>query len=642
VCGIAGRLNLNTRRPVDPGLLEGMCQLLAHRGPDGQGVDCHDFVGLGHRRLAIIDLSDAGRQPMRSADGRVVVTFNGEIYNFLELKADLERRGHVFRTRTDTEVILAAYAEYGLDFLTHLRGMFAFALWDTASETLLLVRDRLGKKPLFYRFDRDGIEFASEPKAFLANPDFRPEADAAAIAYYLTLQYVPSPLCAFRGVQKLPPAHCLIVRNGQAEARRYWRLTYLPKLAVSEEEAAELVRAKLDEAMRLRLISDVPLGAFLSGGIDSGLVVALMAGATSGRVRTFSIGFDEAAYNELPQARLVAERYGTEHHEFVVRPDAIDVLPRLVWHYGEPYADSSAIPTYYLAELTRRHVTVALNGDAGDENFAGYDRYLGSLLAARFDPYFPALLRRPVSAFGTWLRKGALSKQFRSRAGRFIEGFADRPERRYARWMTHFHPVMKDGLVTRDFQARASLANELEPIDRTFREADGPDLLDRTLAVDVENYLPDDLLVKVDIATMAHGLESRSPFIDHEFMELAARLPSHLKLRGTTKKYLLRRIAASLLPSEIITRPKMGFGVPLDRWFRAELRELAHDTLLSPRASQRGLFQADAVRRLLWEHERGTATWHYQIWNLLMLESWFRMFIDERPVAPPGPAGQAA
>jgi asparagine synthase (glutamine-hydrolysing) len=635
VCGIAGRVNFSTLRPVDPALVAGMCDLLAHRGPDGAGVDVEGFVGLGHRRLAIIDLSSAGRQPMASADGRYRITFNGEIYNFRELRAELAAQGHAFRTRTDTEVILAAYERHGVDCLARLRGMFAFAIWDARDRRLFVARDRLGKKPLFYRVDRDGIEFASEPKAFLADPAFVAEADPAAISQYLTLQYVPSPLSAFKGVHKLPPAHYLLVEDGRVRLERYWRLRYQPKFAGTEAEAVEGLRHELQEAVRLRLISDVPLGAFLSGGIDSGTVVALMAAASSGPVKTFSIGFEEKAYNELPEARLVAERYGTEHHEFVVRPDAIGIVPRLVWHYNEPYADSSAIPTFYLAEVTRRHVTVALNGDAGDENLAGYDRYLANVLASRFDPLMPAPLRGALAAAGRGLRRGALSKQFRSRAGRFLEGLSHDPARRYARWLTHFNPSMKQALVTPEFQAAAGPADGLEPIDRSFRESDGLGLVDRTLAVDVENYLPDDLLVKVDIASMAHGLESRSPFVDHRVMEFCASLPAKLKLNGTTKKYLLKRLAAPLLPARILNRPKMGFGVPLDRWFRGELEGMAHDLLLGPRFASRGMFRPAAVRRLLDEHASGSYTWHYQIWNLVMLESWFRMFIDERPSAAP-------
>lgn len=637
VCGIAGRVNFRTGRPVDAAVVRGMCDLLAHRGPDGSGTWADGIVGLGHRRLAIIDLSDAGRQPMATPDGRLTITFNGEIYNFQELRARLESLGHVFHTGSDTEAILYAYRQYGVECLTHLRGMFAFAIWDREARTLFLARDRAGKKPLCYRIDADGLSFASEPKAFLAEESFRPEADPAAILPYLTLQYVPAPQSAFRGVRKLKPAHYMLVRtdgSGGSDAlqeRRYWQLRYQPKRVLREEEAVEALRAKLEEAVRLRMISDVPLGAFLSGGIDSGTIVAMMARAGAGRVRTFSIGFEEEAFNELPVARTVAERYGTEHHEFIVRPSALEVLPQLVWHYNEPYADSSAIPTFYLAELTRRHVTVALNGDAGDENFAGYDRYLANVLVSRTEWLTPPALHGLFNPLGARIRRGATSRTLRARLGRIMESLGEPAERRYLRYLVHFHPAMHGELLSPAFHDQVKAADPAAPILKSFADSTGSDLLERMLDVDVQHYLPDDLLVKVDIATMAHSLEARSPFLDHEVMELAASLPSDVKLRGRVKKHVLRRVAADLLPATVLERPKQGFGVPLDRWLREDLRELASDLLLGQRFRQRGLFQHAFVERLLREHVNGTRAAHYQIWNLLMLESWFQRFIDVPP-----------
>ena len=374
MCGIAGRFNFLSGAPVDAHVVRKMCDLLAHRGPDGDGVWTDGAIGLGHRRLAIIVLSSAGRQPMSTSDGALRITFNGEIYNHPELRQELSRRGHRFLTRTDTEVILAAYAEWGLECLGHLRGMFAFALWDAAQRTLFIARDRIGRKPLHYLLDRDGLAFASEPKAFLADPTFEPRPNPEAISAYLTYEYVPSPLSAFEGVHKLPAAHYALLRDGRLTLQRYWKLSYAAKLRISEEDARVELLDKLRSAVRRRLISDVPLGAFLSGGIDSSIVVALMAAQASGPVKTFSIGFNEKEFDELPYARLIAERYGTDHYEFVVRPNAKEIFPRLVWHYNEPFADASAIPTYYLSQLARRHITVALNGDAGDENFAGYRR----------------------------------------------------------------------------------------------------------------------------------------------------------------------------------------------------------------------------------------------------------------------------
>jgi asparagine synthase (glutamine-hydrolysing) len=634
MCGIAGRFNFVSGAPVSPTLVQQMCDLIAHRGPDGDGTYVKDAVGLGHRRLAIIDLSPAGRQPMRSEDGRLWITFNGEIYNFRELRADLENRGHFFRTRTDTEVLLAAYSEFGVECLSRLKGMFAFAIWDAPGRTLFVARDRLGKKPLHYLVDRDGFAFASEPKAFLADPAFQPAADLEAISHYLSYQYVPSPYSAFRGIRKLPPAHYLLIRDGKLSEHRYWKLSYATKHRISEQEAREEIVSRLRDAVAARLISDVPLGAFLSGGVDSSAVVALMAEFTSRPVKTFSIGFEHDEYNELPYARLVAERYGTEHHEFVVRPDATEIFSKLVWHYNEPYADESAIPTYYLAELTRQHVTVALNGDAGDENFAGYSRYLPN---PRFEAYqrLPSPVRATLERLAQSLPSSRRSNAYTARGQRFLHRAGGSPERRYARRVMHFDPDLKSRLCTPQFLQASGYVDSSEILLDAFRESDAEAFLDATLDVDVNHYLPDCLLVKVDIATMAHGLEGRSPLLDHTLMEFAAGLCPSLKLRGDIKKYIFKTAVADLVPSEILERPKMGFGVPLDRWFRNELRPLSHDILLGRRIRERGYFNMRWIEQMVREHETGVAEWHDQLWNLLMLEQWHQMFIDERPAAPP-------
>jgi len=627
MCGIAGRVNFRSGAPVDREIVARMSGLLAHRGPDGQDVWIDGHVGLGHRRLAIIDLSDGGRQPMASADSRLRITFNGEIYNFRELRAELQQRGHSFHTQSDTEVILAAYDEYGADCVSQLNGMFAFAIWDRAARRLFLARDRVGKKPLYYRMDADGIAFASEPKAFLAEPGFTSRPDPGAIDWYLSYQYVPAPLSALAGVSRLEPGHCMMVSDSGVEKHRYWRLRFGRKQTISEDAAAEELRHRLDAAVRRRLVSDVPLGAFLSGGIDSGSIVALMARATGERVKTFSIGFEEDAYNELPFARMVAERYGTEHHEFTVRPDAMSLLPKIAWHYNEPYADSSAIPTFYLSELTRRHVTVALNGDGGDEDFAGYDRYLALRLANRYERV-PAAVRNGLNAaVGLLPRTG--SRSFLGRIRRFVDVMGLPSERRYTHWIMHFTDDMKSSLCTPDFRAAVGPRDADELLLRCYRESDAPDLIDATLDVDVQTYLPDDLLVKVDIASMAYGLEARSPFLDHEVMEFAAALPSSFKLRGRVKKYLLRKAVGHLLPPPVLSRPKMGFGVPIEQWFRSELRDFTRDLLLSQRAMERGYFERAAVVRLIDEHVRGIRPWHYQLWNLVMLEMWHRHLIDE-------------
>jgi asparagine synthase (glutamine-hydrolysing) len=632
MCGIAGRFNFKTGRPVDAGTIRTMCDFLSHRGPDGHGVWTDGAIGLGHRRLAIIDLSDAGRQPMATPDGDLNVTFNGEIYNFLELRRELEGRGHVFNSRTDTEVILAAYREWGVGCLDRLRGMFALALWDARRRRLFVARDRIGKKPLHYHIDRDGIAFASEPKAFLADAGFEPRPDLEALSAYLTYQYVPSPKSAFAGVCKLPPAHYLIVEDEQVRTERYWKLSYASKRVIAEADAeAELIE-RLREAVRIRMISDVPLGAFLSGGVDSSTIVALMAQISSAPVKTFSIGFDEETFDELPFARAVAQRYATDHHEFVVRPDAARILDRLVWHYNEPFADSSAIPTYYLSQMARQHVTVALNGDAGDENFAGYRRYITPSAAETFDR-LPGPVRKTIAVAARSVRGQVGSASLAARAGRWLRWVSDTPENRYGRHVTIFSSELKAAICRPEFLAHDAVDATLL-LQRVFEQSDAPNFVDTLLDVDVTYYLPDCLLVKVDIATMAHGLEGRSPMLDHEFMEFAASLPADLKLRGADTKYLLKKAARRLLPESNVSREKKGFSVPMEAWLRKELRELTADLLLDGRLERRGYFNQTIVQQLVEQHWNGTGRWHNQLWSLLMLESWHRMFIDSRQTVP--------
>jgi asparagine synthase (glutamine-hydrolysing) len=637
VCGICGVLNLDPAAPVDPAALKGMADLLAHRGPDGEGYHRAGPIGLGHRRLAIIDLSEAAAQPMANEDETLWIVFNGEIYNFQSLRDDLLRRGHHFRSKSDTETILHLYEEEGEGCLRHLRGMFAFALWDSRRRRLFLARDRVGKKPLFY-WHRPGraFAFASEPKAFLADPAFRAEPDAQALWHFLTFQYIPAPWSGFRGVRKLPPAHYLVLEGDRLEIHRYWDLRYTPKRVGRVADLAAELGARLREAVRLRLISDVPLGAFLSGGVDSSAVVALMAEMGTGPVRTFSIGFPEADYNELRYARMVAERFETEHHELEVRPDALAILPRMVWHYNEPFGDSSAIPSFYLAEMTRRSVTVALNGDGGDESFAGYPRYRALRLSRGFD-YVPQGAQRGLAWLSARLPAGR-AKGFLSRAARFLAAQDPDPRRRYARWLVHFDHGLKQALCTAEFRDQVGEPDSIELILAAYARSDGTDLLDHTMHVDVQTYLPDDLLVKMDIATMAQSLEARSPLLDHEMMEFAASLPPDLKLHGRTSKVLLKSLLRPLVPPALLHRPKMGFGVPLDHWFRGPLREFLREMLSSRRCLERGYLQRGMVDAMVEEHIAGRRNWHYHLWDLLMLELWFRTFIDPpHPKAPVGP-----
>jgi asparagine synthase (glutamine-hydrolysing) len=627
MCGIAGKLFFDRERKVDREVLHAMNCVLAHRGPDDSGIFHDGAIGLAHRRLSIIDLSPAGHQPMSNADETLWITFNGEIYNFKELRAGLEASGIRFRSQTDTEVILALWEREGPACIERLCGMFAFGLWDARRRRLTLVRDRVGKKPLLYYVDAEKAVFASDAKGILADPDVPAAPDLDAVDHYLTYGYVPSPRSAFRGFSKVPPAHYVEIDAGGVRVQRYWRLRYRPKLNVSEDEACEMLRDRLREAVRRRLVADVPIGAFLSGGIDSSAVVAFMSELTSKPVKTFSIGFDDEKYNELPWARLVATRYGTDHHELVVKPDAAAILPEIVWHYGEPFADSSAIPTFYLAELARQHVTVALNGDAGDENFAGYERYWLHKLTTRSDR-----LRRPFSAaigVGVWaLPRGGDPKALPFRIRQF---WADRnvePRRRYGRWMTIFNEPSKADVCTSAFREATAASDPMDTLLGAYALADTPDLLDATLGADIATYLPGDLLVKMDVATMAYGLEGRSPMVDHEFMEFAAALPSHFKLRKGEKKYLFKRAVRDLVPAGILSRPKMGFGVPISPWLRGPLRDLLHDTLFSRASAARGLFNPQAVLRLIHEHDRQIGAHHPQLWALLMLELWFARFID--------------
>jgi asparagine synthase (glutamine-hydrolysing) len=605
-----------------------MIDAQSHRGPDDWGVWSDEYCALGHRRLSIIDLSEAGRQPMSNARGDIQITFNGEIYNFQQLRRELEGHGHRFRTRTDTEAIIYAYEQWGAECLAKLRGMFAFAIWDRRRRRLFLARDRVGKKPLFYAQAGDRFLFASELQGILADNGVQRQVDPQAIDAYLSYGYVPAPQTAFKGVYKLPPAHYLTLelkRTGfEKRIGRYWSLDYAPKLRIGENEACEILREKMTEAVRLRMISDVPLGAFLSGGVDSSVVVGLMAELSGAKVKTFSIGFNEAAYDETAHARRIAERWGTDHHEFIVEPDALSILPRLVRHYGEPYADSSAVPTFYVAQMTRRHVTVALNGDGGDESFAGYERYLANYLAERIRsiPGAAVAARSLSRIIPDSINPNSLTR----RARRFLKVATLPMAERYPRWLKIFQDDAKPRLYSPEFSgllngdgAGAMALHPTSPFP--------PHPIDAAMAIDVASYLPYDLLVKVDIASMANSLEARSPFLDHEVMEFAARLPVEIKFRGGRLKSLLKRAFADLLPPENVNRRKMGFGVPIGQWLRGPLRDLAHDALLSSNALGRLFFREREVRRLIDEHLGRRADHSFQLWTLLMVELWHHEFV---------------
>jgi asparagine synthase (glutamine-hydrolysing) len=625
MCGIAGIVSQSS----DLELIRPMTEAMSHRGPDGSGVWSDGLCSLGHRRLAIIDLSVKGRQPLCNEDETVWIVFNGEIYNFQELRAELESFGHKFSSHTDTEVIVHAYEQWGADCVKRLRGMFAFAIWDQQKRRLFLARDRVGKKPLYYTDTGRYFVFASELQALLQNPEVQREVDLESVDSYLSWGYVPAPFTGFKNVLKLPPAHFLVLdvgRDDTKQVERYWDLQYSPKIRMTEGEAGEALREKLTEAVRYRLISDVPLGAFLSGGIDSSIVVGLMAEVSGARVKTFSIGFDDNDYNELRFARVIAERWGTDHTELIVKPDELAVLPKLVRHYGEPYADSSAIPTFYVSKLTRSGVAVALNGDGGDESFAGYDRYAATRIAdtiASFGFFGPA-----TALLARFLPDSIDPKNRVRRAKRFLTVAHQEKPVRYGNWVSYFTPAAKSQLYAPCFADAVAPKNRQCWMEDLWKEVGDLESVDAAMAVDIKSYLPYDLLTKVDIASMANSLEARSPFLDHVVMEFAARLPAHLKLRGRESKYLLKKTFADLLPRQNIRRRKMGFAVPIARWLRTSSRELLQDTLLSDKARDRGYFNPERVDCLVREHITKRTNHSFQLWNLLMLELWQREFVD--------------
>ena len=802
MCGIAGIVDF-AGRSIDQGALRAMTDALVHRGPDDAGFYYAGgealgvSVGLGHCRLSIIDLSPNGRQPMSNEAGDVLMVFNGEIYNFRELRDELEEKGHRFRSRTDCEVVIHAYEEYGPACVERINGMFAFALWDERARRILLARDRVGKKPLLYAWDGRRLLFASEFQGLLACTEVSREPEPFALDLFLQYGVIPAPLTAFTRIRKLRPGHLAEVSTGSFEERPYWQLSFQEKRPVDESNAVEELRSLIIDAVKSRLISDVPLGAFLSGGVDSSAVVAMMSRAAEGQVKTFSIGFPVAAYNELPYARLVAKRYGTLHKEFVVEPDAIEVLPLLVRHYGEPFADSSALPSYYLARMTRQHVTVALNGDGGDECFGGYERQWANALAERVgsvprpvlrgllsvlpdsvDPknrwrrlrrflavatesplaryrhwlgIFPSSLREflytpefydtvaadsqedpfdeafPVAAYNELpyarlvaKRYGTLHKEFvvepdaievlpllvrhygepfadssalpsyylarmtrqhvtvalngdggdecfggyerqwanalAERVGsvprpvlrgllsvlpdsvdpknrwrrlrRFLAVATESPLARYRHWLGIFPSSLREFLYTPEFYDTVAADSQEDPFDEAFRKTEGLDPIDQAIAIDTAFYLPHDLMVKMDIASMANSLEVRSPLLDYRLLEYCASLPGPMKIRRGRLKHLLKEVMREELPSAVLDRPKQGFGVPIGSWYRGELEPFLRELLLSPKALDRGLFQPDAVREIVESHIQETHDYAFHLWALMMLELWFQTFID--------------
>ncbi len=639
MCGITGAVWTDPRLAVDGSALQRMTDVLRHRGPDDEGTHLADYharpgyppipgVALGHRRLSIIDVA-GGHQPLANEDGTVWVVFNGEIYNFRELRRRLEGSGHRFRTACDTEVLVHLYEDEGPALLEHLLGMFALAIWDAGRGQLLLARDRLGKKPLVYRHEPGRLLFASELKSILQVPGVPRAIDPGALDAYLTYQYVPHPLTIFEGIRKLPPGCCAVWRHDRLEIRAYWRPDFSREIVRPERDCAEELRAALTDAVRLRLQSDVPLGAFLSGGVDSTVVVGLMQSLSREPVRTFSIGFPVPEYDETGYARLAAGALGTVHQEHRVEPDAVAVLPNLVWHFDEPFADSSALPTWYVSQFARREVTVALTGDGGDELLAGYPRYRAVDLGARFDR-LPAGLRA-VLAGRFWQRLPASPRQksIRRRFKRFVEVLGHQPQRRYLEWIAIFNEARRADLYSDELLARLPESDPFEFLQAAFRRSGQRDPVTAASLTDLGTYLPCDLMTKVDMASMAHGLECRQPLLDHRVVELAAAMPVRMKYRRGRGKRILIETFRDLLPREIQRRRKMGFGVPLDHWFRGPLANFAREVLLDERTLSRGDFRPGAVRGLVEEHVAGQFDHSYRLWALLVLELWRRRWVDE-------------
>lgn len=627
MCGIVGRLNFNGA-PVDPQAVKRMSDRLVHRGPDDEGLFVDGNLGFGFRRLAIIDLSERGHQPMSDESGDVWLVFNGEIYNFVPLRQELERDGVRFQSGTDSEVIIHLYKKYGVECLGRLRGMFAFAIWDKRNRTLFIARDRLGKKPLKFYRDAEHFFFASELKAILANTEVPKQIDWGAVDEYLSYQFVPHPKTGFVGIEKLEPAHYLLVKeNGEVKKQRYWQLDFSKKEERTKEEWKSVIEGTLKESVRLRLMSDVPLGAHLSGGIDSSLIVALMAGEMSAPVKTFSIGFAESSHNELPQARLVAQRYGTDHHECVVEPHAIDLLPKIACHFEEPFADSSALPTWLLCEMTEQYVTVALNGDGGDENFAGYARYKAM---QRYEVLraFDSVVN-PMKDAGSLLARGAFAltgmKQWRYPSS-ILDFYAHDRAQAYMQSFGFFRELEKARLYTRERNEHVNSSRGYDVMQSLFAQAASLEHVEQLMFADIHSYLPDDLLAKTDIASMAHALEVRSPLLDHVLTETIARMPSSFKLAGRTSKVLLKEIARDYIPAEIIDKPKRGFAIPCAQWLRTSLKEYVRDQLLDPAFLQYG-FERQFIKRLLNNHERG-ADVSRKLWSLLMLRLWLKGWFE--------------
>jgi len=624
MCGICGQMYADPRRRVNSEVIARMCRSIAHRGPDDEGWYVNGQVGLGNRRLRVIDLQ-TGHQPMANEDETIWTVFNGEIYNFLSLREELSARGHVFRTRSDTETIVHAYEEYGCRFLERLNGMFGLAIWDRNRRRLLLARDRLGIKPLYYYFDGEQLAFGSELKAILQAPGVDRSIDLAALNNFLTFEYVPSPRSIFEKVRKLEPGHYLIWKDGQPVIHRYWKLPVRPR---RRADAGEQLRELIRDAVRLRLISDVPLGAFLSGGIDSTIVVAQMADLMDEPVKTFSIGFRESSYNELEYARAAAVRYKTDHRQEIIEPDALKLTQQLIAQCDEPFGDFSIFPTYLVSRMARREVTVALTGDGGDELFGGYDTYLAHRFDRRFYHWWPRFVKKGlVGPLADRMAPREEKKGLVNIFKRFIQGTRLPADLAHARWMIFLTQAQRRRLLSPEVMAQLSRQDPYDFIRRHARAAGPADEINRCGYVDVNSYLVDDILVKVDRMSMAVSLEARVPLLDHRLVEFAFSLNPDEKIRGFDTKHLLKRAMSDALPEAVRKRSKQGFSIPIKSWIRGPLRSMMTDLLAADRLKRQGFFNHNAVAELIDRHLQGVENYSHQLWALMVFESWYDTYM---------------
>ncbi|MEX0824793.1 MAG: asparagine synthase (glutamine-hydrolyzing) [Pirellulaceae bacterium] len=632
MCGITGAVWSRPERAVSSATLEAMTETIRHRGPDEAGAHCESMrrdvsgdvpgVALGFRRLSIIDLEGA-HQPLANEDRSKWMVFNGEIYNFLDLRRRLEGAGHRLSTHGDGETILHLYEDLGTDCFAQLNGMFAVAIWDSSRRRLVLARDRIGQKPLFYAVQNGRLAFGSELKCLAELPDLPRDVDPGAIDEFLTYQYIPHPNTIWKGIHKLPPGHFAVYEDGRIHVERYWDFDPSVEQPMSKEQAVERLRELLNDSVRLRLQADVPLGAFLSGGIDSSLTVALAQAQRPDPIRTFSIGFSHKDFDETAYAQQVADALGTAHTRFEVTPRAVEIIDKLVWHYDEPFGDSSAVPTWYLSELTKREVTVALSGDGGDELFAGYERY-HALWLSRILGRIAPLHRLPGIGLAQRLPDSPRRRSIIRRGKRFLEAIAQPAARRYLNWLQIFPESLRAEFYNDDFLQQLPGDDPFAFLEAAWQRSHGRDVVTQASMSDLLTYLPCDLMTKVDIASMAHGLEVRQPMLDYRIVELAAAMPVRHKFRGRRGKLILRDAFADKIPRSIWTRSKMGFGVPIANWFRDELKPMVHDLLLDSDAKSNAFFRSEATRRLVEQHERHEQNHAYRLWNLLILETWLR------------------